>query len=82
LVILAATIMRLHVDRCFIGLDVAARKQLAPHRAHHRRQHFSDRHDPAAHRGAADVDACVAQQDHALTIERIVISVFAKRPCR
>jgi hypothetical protein len=75
--ILAATIMCLHIDRCFIGLDVAACQQLAPHRAHHWRQHLSDRHHPAAHCGAADVDARVAQQDHALTIERIVISVFA-----
>src|SRR5580698_8498465 len=41
--ILAATIMCLHIDRCFIGLDVAGCQQLA----------------------------------HALTIERIVISVFA-----
>jgi transposase len=33
--VLAATIMRLHIDRYFIGLDVTARQQLAPHRAHY-----------------------------------------------
>jgi hypothetical protein len=31
LMILAATVMCLHIDRCFIGLDVAARQQLAAH---------------------------------------------------
>src|ERR1035437_4946933 len=69
--------MRLHIDCCFIGLDVAACQQLAPHHTHDRRQHFTDSHDPATHRGAADVDARVTQQDGALTIERTVIAVFA-----
>src|ERR1035441_1773985 len=51
--------MHLHIDRCFIGLDVASGEQFAPHRSHHRRQHLTDRHHPAAHRSPADVDAGV-----------------------
>src|SRR5450631_3046159 len=77
LMILAAAVMHLHIDGRLIGLDVTSGEQLAPHRSHHRRQHLTDRHHPAANRGPADVDAGVAQQDHALTIERIVVGIFA-----
>src|ERR1035437_5002303 len=77
LMICAPAIVSLRIDWSFIRLDVASRKQLTLHRSNHRHQHLSDGHHPAAHGGAADVDARVAQQDHALTIERGVIGIFA-----
>src|SRR5450756_2998431 len=72
----AAAVMRLHIDGSFIRLDVAAGKELALHRFGHGHQHHSDGHHPAAHRGPADVDACVAKQGHALPIKWAVVAVF------
>ena len=63
-----AAVVRLHIHRSFIGLDIGAGQQLAAHRSNHRHQHFSDGHHPAAHRGPADIDAGVAQQGYALSI--------------
>ena len=75
--VLAAAIMHLHIDRRLIGLDVTSGEQLSAHRSHNRRQHLTYRHHPAAHRGPADVDARVAQEDDALTIKWVVIGIFA-----
>jgi hypothetical protein len=74
--ILASSVMHLHIDRRLIGLDVGTSEQFSPHRSHYRRQQFADRHHPTAHRGPADVDAGVAQEDDALTKERIVVGIF------
>ena len=72
----AAAVMRLHIDRSFIRLDVGAGQQLAAHRSGHRHQHLSDGHHPAAHRGPADIDARVAQQGYALAIKWVVVTVL------
>ena len=76
LMICAAAVVHLHVDRGFIGLDVGAGKQLAPHRPGYRHQHLADGHHPAAHRGPANVDARVAKQGHALPIKGAVVTVL------
>ena len=62
------TIARLHVYRRFVGLNVTATEQLAPHHFDKRYQYISNSHYPAIERRATDVDTRVAQQDHALTI--------------
>src|ERR1019366_1746832 len=56
---------------------VSAPDLLAAHDRDQRHQEIADAHHPALDGCAADVDACVAQQDHALTIWRAVIRVFA-----
>ena len=61
LMVAAAAVMHLHIDRSFIGLDIRAGQQLAAHRSDDRHQHLSDGHHPAAHRGPAYIDACVPQ---------------------
>ena len=72
----AASVVRLHIDRSFIRLDVGAGKQLVPHRSGYRHQHLSDGHHPAAHRGPADIDARVAQQGYALPKQWAVVTVL------
>src|SRR5712691_10764386 len=75
--ILAALIMRLHIHRRLVGLDVTTGQQLFAHGAHHWLQHLADSHYPAAHRRPADVNAGLAQQNHALAVERRVIGILA-----
>src|SRR5580700_3062704 len=75
--ILAALIMRLHIHRRLVGLDVTTGQQLLAHGAHHWLQHLADSHYPAAHRRPADVHAGVAQQNRALAVERTVIGILA-----
>src|SRR5260370_5905177 len=75
--ILAALIMRLHIHRRLIGLDVTTGQQLLAHGAHHWLEHLADSHYPAAHRPPADVHAGVALQNRALAVERTVIGIFA-----
>src|ERR1700686_130283 len=75
--ILAALIMRLHIHRRLIGLDVTTGQQLLAHGAHHWLEHLADSHYPAAHRRPADAHAGVAQQNRALAVERRVIGIFA-----
>ena len=41
--VLAASVMHLHIDRRLIGLDVTSGERLAPHRSHHRCQHLAYR---------------------------------------
>src|ERR1039458_10460932 len=77
LMIGAPAIVCLHLDGGLIRLDVAPRKQLALDCSNHGHQHLSAGHHPAAHGGAADLDARVAQQDDALTIEGGAIGIFA-----
>ena len=54
LIVGASAVVRLHIDRSLIGLDVRAGRQLAAHHPDYRHQHLSDGHHPAAHRGPAD----------------------------
>ena len=61
LMVCAASVVCLYIDRSFIRLDVGAGKQLVPHRSGYRHQHLSDGHHPAAHRSPADIDARVTQ---------------------
>src|SRR6202522_451607 len=75
--ILAPLIMRLHIHRRLIGLDVTTGQQLLAHGAYYWLEHLADSHYPAAHRRPADVHAGLAQQNRALAVERTVISVFA-----
>src|SRR5580692_5361604 len=75
--ILAALIMRLHIHRRLVSLDVTTSQQLLAHGAHHWHEHLADGHYPAAHRPPADVHAGLAQQNRALAVERTVIGIFA-----
>src|ERR1035438_6908981 len=76
LMVLTTLVVRLHIDRCLVGLDVTAGQQLPAHGPDHRGEHLADRHHPAAHRGPRDLDARIAQQDGALTIEWAVIGIL------
>src|ERR1035438_7365244 len=78
--ILAALIMRLHIHRRLVSLDVTTSQQLLAHGAYHWHEHLADGHYPAAHSPPADVHAGVAQQNRALAVERTVIGIFAE-PC-
>src|SRR5580658_6136573 len=75
--IFTALILRLHIHRRLVSLDVTTSQQLLAHGAHHWHEHLADSHYPAAHRPPADVHSDVAQQNRALSVERTVISVFA-----
>src|SRR5215470_19031237 len=75
--ILPALIMRLHIYRRLVGLDVTTGQQLLAHGVHYWLQHLADSHYPAAHRRPADVHARVAQQNRALAVERRVIGILA-----
>src|ERR1700733_2651451 len=73
----AALIMRLHIHRRLVGLDVTTGEQLLAHGADHGLEHLVDSHYPAAHRRPADLHAGLAQQNRALPVERTVIGIFA-----
>src|ERR1700686_2234614 len=75
--ILAALIMRLHIHRRLVGLDVTTGQQLLAHGAYHWLEQFADSHYTAAHRRPADVPSGLAQQNRALAVERRVIGIFA-----
>ena len=77
LMVLTTLVVRLHIDRGFVGLEVTTGQQLPAHGPDHRGEHLADRHHPAAHRGPRDLDAHIAQQDGALTIEWAVIGILA-----
>src|ERR1035438_10448112 len=57
LVVLAATVVHLHIDRRFIGLNITSSKQLLAHYSSDWHQQFAHAHYPAIHGGAADLDA-------------------------
>src|ERR1700723_2546045 len=75
--ILAALIMRLHIHRRLIGLDVTTGQQLLAHGAYYWLEHLAASHYPAAHRRPADGHAGLAQENRALAVERTVVGIFA-----
>ena len=76
LMIGAASVVCLYIDRSFIRLDIGTGKQLVPHRSDYRHQHLPDGHHPTAHRSPADIDARVTQQCYALPKEWAVVAIF------
>src|SRR5208283_3311571 len=76
LMVCAASVVRLNIDRSFIRLDVGAGKQLVAHRPGYRHQHLSNGHHPTAHRSPADIDARVTQQGYALPKKWAVVTVL------
>src|SRR5438552_267759 len=77
LMVLSSALACLHIDWGFIGLNVTAPDQLSPHRSDHRDQQLADFEDPAVQRRAADFQADVPFQNHALPMQRCVIAIFA-----
>src|ERR1017187_6474022 len=77
LVVLTSALACLHIDRGFIRLNVTSADQFSPHCRDHRDQQFADFEDPAIQRCAADFQAEVPFQNHALTMQGRVIAIFA-----
>ena len=75
--VLSSALACLHIDWGFIGLNVSSANQLSPHRGDHRDQQFADFEDPAVQRCAADFQADVPFQNHALPMQGRVIAIFA-----
>src|ERR1700757_4109490 len=76
LVILTSALACLHIDWGFIRLNVTSADQFSPHCRDHRDQQLADFEDPAVKRCAADVQAEVPFQNHALTMQGRVIAIF------
>ena len=74
--VLAALVVHLHAHRRLVSLDVTAAEQLAAHDAHDGLQHLTHSHDPSIHGGAADVEARIALEDHALPIDRKAVGIM------
>src|SRR5271154_3982594 len=77
LVVLTSALACLHIDWGFIRLNVSSTNQLPPHGGDHRDQQFTDFQNPAVQRCAADFQAEVPFQNHALPMQGRVIAVFA-----
>src|SRR5713226_6776686 len=77
LVILSLALARLHIDWGFVGLNVTSANQLSPHCRDHRDQQLADFEDPAVQSCSADFQTDVPFQNHALSVERSVIAIFA-----
>src|ERR1039458_8848590 len=75
--ILSSALAHLHIHRSFIGLYVSSANQLPPHGGDHRNQQLAHFEDPAVQRRAADFQADVSFQNHALPIQRRVIAILA-----
>src|SRR6266487_6059524 len=69
LMVLSSALACLHIDWGFIGLNVTAPDQLSPHRRDNRDQQLADFEDPAVQRRAADFQAEVPFQNHALPMQ-------------
>src|SRR5271169_7070288 len=67
----------LDINRGFVRLNVTSANQLLPHRSYHRDQQIADFEDPAVQRRAADFQADVSFQNHALPIQRRMIAILA-----
>ena len=76
LMIFASPVVRLHIHRCFIRLNVSAPQQFHAHHSNERNQQLSDRHHPAVERGPADLQARLPLQHGALPIEREMIAIL------
>src|SRR6202030_2823256 len=77
LVILSPALMCLHIDWGFVRLNIASANQLSAHRRDHRDQQLADFQDPTVQRRAADLQADISFQNHALPMQRCVIAVLA-----
>src|SRR5215831_3141203 len=77
LMIFAATIVPLHFHRRLVGLQVAALHQLSTHHHHHGLEHFSYLHYPAVQCRSADLHSPLPLQNHALPVQRKVITILA-----
>src|SRR5271166_6688157 len=77
LVVLTSALACLHINRGFIRLNVTSTNQLSPHGGDHRDQQLADFQYPSVQRCAADVQAKVPFQNHALTMQGHVIAIFA-----
>jgi len=77
LVVLTAALACLHIDWSFIRLNVISADQLSPHCRDYRDQQLADFEDPAVQRRAADFQAEVPFQNHALPMQGCVIAIFA-----
>ena len=74
--VLSPALVHLDIDRGFIRLNVTAADQLSPHCRDHRDQQLADFEDPAVQRCAADIQADVSFQKHALPIQGRVIAIL------
>src|ERR1017187_9225118 len=77
LVVLTSALACRHIDWGFIRLNVTFANQLSPHCRDYRDQQLADFEDPAVQRRAADFQANVSFQNHALPMQGRVIAVFA-----
>src|ERR1039457_6874495 len=77
LVVLTSALACLHIDWGFIRLNVTSADQFSPHCRAHRDQQLADFEDPAVQRRAADFQAEVPFQNHALPMQGRVIAIFA-----
>ena len=75
--VLTSALACLHIDWGFIRLNVTSADQFSPHCRDHRDQQLADFEDPAVQRRAADFQADVSFQNHALPIQRRVIAILA-----
>src|ERR1035438_10078085 len=69
LVILSSALACLHIDRVFVRLYVSSANQLSTHRSDHRDQQLADFQNPAIQRRAADFQADVSLENHALPMQ-------------
>src|SRR5258708_17659968 len=77
LVVLTSALACLHIDWGFIRLNVTSADQFSPHYRAYRDQQLADFEDPAVQRCAADFQAEVPFQNHALPMQGRVIAIFA-----
>src|SRR5712692_3420504 len=77
LMVLTSALACLHIDWGFIRLNVTSADQFSPHCRDHRDQQLADFEDPAVQRCAADFQAEVPFQNHALPMQGRVIAIFA-----
>src|SRR6266550_111772 len=77
LVIPSSAIACLHIDWGFIRLNVTSADQFSPHCRDHRDQQLTDFEHPTVQRCAADFQAEVPFQNHALPMQGCVIAIFA-----
>src|SRR5450432_3409238 len=77
LMILSSALAHLHINRGFIGLHVSSTNQLPPHGGNHRNQQLAHFEDPAVQRCSADSQADISFENHALPMQRRVITIFA-----
>ena len=75
--VLTSAVACLHIDWGFIRLNVTSADQFSPHCRAYRDQQLADFEDPTVQRCAADFQANVSFQNHALPMKGCVIAIFA-----